>query len=125
MSEITKIQKPWGHELIWANTDKYVGKMLHIDDGYTLSKQYHRVKDETIYVLSGLLTLELEQTQTTMDFLEELEEWTILLDVGESYHIKPGLIHRMVADNGPVDLIEVSTPELTDVIRLEDRYGRV
>ena len=110
------VLKPWGWEKIWAHTDKYVGKILHINPGHRLSKQYHEVKDETIHVLSGILVLctkELEIVQT--------------LTAGMSLRILPGLIHRFEAPaNGePVVLLEASTPELDDVIRLEDDYDRV
>ena len=110
------VLKPWGWEKIWAHTDKYVGKILHINPGHRLSKQYHEVKDETIHVLSGILILctnELEIVQT--------------LTEGMSLRILPGLIQRFEAPaNGePVVLLEASTPELDDVIRLEDDYDRV
>ena len=110
------VLKPWGWEKIWAHTDKYVGKILHINPGHRLSKQYHEVKDETIHVLSGILVLctnEMELVQT--------------LTAGTSLRILPGLIHRFEAPaNGePVVLLEASTPELDDVIRLEDDYDRV
>lgn len=111
-----KIDKPWGHELIWAETNKYVGKMLRIENGFCLSLQYHNVKDETIMVSSGILTLEVVRADSRQVF--KLKE-------GESYHICAGTIHRMSALDGAVDVIEVSTPELDDVVRLEDDYGRV
>lgn len=111
-----KIDKPWGYELIWAHTDKYVGKILHIENGFSLSLQYHKVKEETIMVKRGILTLE----------LGDMENKTLLtLKESDVYHIKPGLIHRMSALNGDVDVLEVSTPELEDVVRLADIYGRV
>ena len=110
-----KVDKPWGHELIWAETQKYVGKILHIEKGFCLSLQYHNIKDETLLVQSGLLLLELGRDYTRQ---------TIKLKPGDSYHIPPGLIHRMSALDGPVDVIEVSTPELDDIVRLEDKYGR-
>lgn len=110
-----KIDKPWGHELIWAETDRYVGKILRIESGHSLSLQYHKVKDETVAVKSGTLTLEINQGGS-MQFLK--------LNSGESRHIPPGTIHRMSALDGSVEVIEVSTPELDDVVRLEDTYGR-
>jgi len=110
-----KVDKPWGHELIWATTDKYVGKILNIKSGHRLSLQFHRIKDETIIVKSGTLLLEYGQST---DFLTSL-----VLNEGQSFHIRTGLIHRMsgVTD---VEVIEVSTPELFDVVRLEDDYNR-
>ena len=113
--EIQHVPKPWGYELIWAKTDRYVGKILHINRGESLSLQYHEMKEETLYVVEGelLLTIEYEGDRREMP-----------LRKGESFHIPPRLIHRMfaVADT---DVAEVSTPELHDVVRLEDRYGRV
>ena len=108
------INKPWGYEVIWAHTDKYVGKVLHIDPGHRLSEQYHEVKDETIYVLEGLLQLVLDEDDVRM------------LEPGDSFHISPGRVHRFVAPkHGPaVKLMEVSTPELDDVVRTNDDYDR-
>jgi mannose-6-phosphate isomerase len=109
------ITKPWGYELIWAKTDRYVGKILHIKAGQSLSLQYHREKVETIMVLSGRMSLE---------FFEEGEEPKVReLGPREPFHIPSGLRHRMVAIDD-TDVVEVSTPELDDVVRLEDRYGR-
>jgi mannose-6-phosphate isomerase-like protein (cupin superfamily) len=111
-----RVDKPWGHELIWARTDRYVGKILFVRAGEALSLQYHRVKDETIMVLSGRMQL--------TSFAEGDEPRTRELAVNEPFHITPGLRHRMVAIED-CHIVEVSTPELDDVIRLEDRYGRV
>jgi quercetin dioxygenase-like cupin family protein len=109
------VDKPWGHELIWAKTDRYVGKILHIKAGESLSLQYHRVKDETIMVLTGKLRFEHyadgEAPQTT-ELLPRVP-----------FHITTGLRHRMIAVED-TDVVEVSTPELDDIVRLEDRYGR-
>lgn len=111
-----RIDKPWGHEIRWAVNDKYLGKILHINKGTQLSRQYHEVKDETIYVLSGILLLELGS-------LDDI--FTHVLREGDSHRIKPNTIHRFRAPpDGYVRLIEVSTPEIEDVIRLEDDYGR-
>jgi len=110
-----RIAKPWGYELIWARTDRYVGKILHIERGHALSLQYHRVKDETIRVLSGLLDFEHGAADAPRE--------TVRLGPGMTWHIPPGLRHRMVAVED-TDVLEVSTPELDDVVRLEDRYGR-
>jgi len=112
-----KVEKPWGHEIRWAITDKYLGKILHINKGQKLSRQYHEIKDESIYVLKGVLILEIGSGQ---------DLHTHFLKQGETYRVKPGTIHRFAAPNdGYVKLIEVSTPEINDVIRLEDNYGRV
>jgi quercetin dioxygenase-like cupin family protein len=109
------VDKPWGHELIWAHTDRYVGKILHIKAGESLSLQYHRIKDETIMVLTGKLRFEHfgdGEAPTTTELLPRVP-----------FRIEPGLRHRMVAVED-TDVVEVSTPELDDVVRLEDRYGR-
>lgn len=107
--------KPWGYEILWALTDKYAGKILHIHRGHRLSLQLHEKKEETIYVIKGCLLLHLGSGK---------EAKTITLNVGESHHIKPNTIHRMEAYGSDVDVVEVSTPELNDVVRLEDDYGR-
>jgi quercetin dioxygenase-like cupin family protein len=108
------VQKPWGHELIWAHTERYVGKILHINKGESLSYQYHRVKDETIHLLSGAMEMDLETNGVKAK---------ISLKPGDCLHIIPGMKHRMIAVE-ICDVLEVSTPELDDVVRLEDRYGR-
>ncbi len=110
-----QVDKPWGHELIWAATDRYVGKILHVRAGEALSLQYHRVKDETIMLLSGRMTL--------VYFAEGEPPHERELVAHEPFRITPGLRHRMVAIED-TDVLEVSTPELDDVVRLEDRYGR-
>ena len=109
------VDKPWGHELIWAHTERYVGKILHINAGHALSLQYHRKKDETIYVLRGRMRFE--------HYREGAAPETTELAAGDAFHITPGLRHRMVAVED-CDVLEASTPELDDVVRLEDRYGR-
>jgi mannose-6-phosphate isomerase len=111
-----RIEKPWGYELIWAEGQRYVGKILHIEPGHELSYQYHRQKDETIHLLSGVLDLQV----ATGDGPRQ----TLRLQAGQSFHIVPGLRHRMTAIE-TCDVLEASTPELDDVVRLEDRYGRV
>jgi mannose-6-phosphate isomerase len=113
MSQI--VDKPWGHELIWAKTDRYVGKILHIKAGESLSLQYHRVKDETIMVLTGRLRFE--------HFADGDPPQTTELVPRVPFRIEPGLRHRMIAVED-TDVVEVSTPELDDVVRLQDRYGR-
>ena len=112
--DIARIEKPWGYELIFGRTAKYVGKVLHINAGQSLSLQYHEVKDETLYLISGRISLLLRSDD---------EECLVTMQVGESYHIPPLLIHQIEALEDS-DVIEVSTPELHDVIRLQDRYGR-
>jgi mannose-6-phosphate isomerase len=110
-----RVEKPWGHELIWARTDRYVGKILHVAAGHVLSLQYHTRKDESIYVLSGEIILRLRQDETLIERR---------LIQGEAFHIAPTLIHQFEAVVTS-DLLEASTPELDDVVRLQDRYGRV
>ena len=112
---ITHVTKPWGYELIWAQTDRYVGKILHINRGESLSLQYHEMKEETLYVVEGELELTIER---------DGERRVLPLRKGEAFHIPPRLIHRMLAV-ADTDVAEVSTPDLDDVVRLEDRYGRV
>jgi mannose-6-phosphate isomerase-like protein (cupin superfamily) len=110
------IEKPWGHEEIWAHTEKYVGKTLHINVGKRLSLQFHEKKEETIRVLSGTLTLVYGNS------LNELKSSKML--PGEVFHVKPGLIHRFCAEEDNVVLLEISTTELNDVVRLEDDFKR-
>jgi mannose-6-phosphate isomerase len=112
--EIKKVDKPWGHELIFAHSDSYVGKILHIEGGHQLSLQYHKVKDETIYLLQGKMTLILDEGKGIHE---------VTLKPGKAYRIEPGVKHRMRADE-PCDVVEVSTPHLDDVVRLVDDYGR-
>jgi mannose-6-phosphate isomerase len=109
------VPKPWGHELIWAHTDRYVGKVLVIEAGKRLSLQRHEIKDEAIYVLSGRLRLYLEDDEGVV----QVEE----LGAGDHRHVATGRIHRYEALER-VELMEVSTPELDDVVRLDDDYGR-
>jgi mannose-6-phosphate isomerase len=115
MTEITRVEKPWGYELHWARTEKYVGKLIHVNKGHALSLQYHNIKDETIFLWAGKLLFEIE-IDGALSGREMLP--------GESVHITPKTVHRMTAIEDS-DIFEVSTPELTDVVRLEDRYGRV
>ena len=112
--EITTVPKPWGHETIWAHTPRYVGKILHIKAGHALSVQYHNKKDETVHLLSGELVYRVKLG----DELEDMH-----LKAGESFRISPSTIHQMEAVTD-CDVLEVSTPELDDVVRLSDRYGR-
>lgn len=113
-STITRVPKPWGHETIWAKTDAYVGKILHIKAGESLSVQYHTVKDETVYLLSGQLVYRVWDGDRPVD---------VKLEIGEAYRITPGTVHQMEAVTD-CDILEVSTPHLDDVVRLKDRYGR-
>jgi mannose-6-phosphate isomerase len=116
MSEpAVRVDKPWGHELIWAHTDRYLGKRLVIETGERLSLQRHEVKDESILVVSGRLKLSLEDDD---GIVREHE-----LGPDEYRHIPTGRIHRFEAIER-CELVEVSTPELDDVVRLEDDYGR-
>jgi mannose-6-phosphate isomerase-like protein (cupin superfamily) len=114
MSDVRRVEKPWGYELHWAHTDRYVGKLIHVNKGHALSLQYHNVKDETIFLWSGRMLFEIDVNGTLTG-----REMT----PGESVHVTPKTIHRMTAIED-CDIFEVSTPELTDVVRLEDRYGR-
>ena len=109
------VDKPWGHEVIWAETERYVGKILTIRKGERLSLQYHQVKDESIRVLSGRIKLELEDETGTLVATE--------LSPGASVRIPPGRRHRFTALED-CELVEVSTPELDDVVRIDDDYGR-
>lgn len=113
--EIRRVEKPWGFELIWARTADYVGKILHINRGHKLSLQYHKIKEETMYVASGSMTLVFENEKGV------LEE--ILMRQGEAHHIPVGRKHRIVAVED-CEVFEVSTPHLDDVVRLDDGYGR-
>jgi quercetin dioxygenase-like cupin family protein len=114
MTDIRRVEKPWGHELIWAHTERYVGKLLHIKAGHKLSLQYHNQKDETIHVQSGQLLFVVDEGQGLTEKV---------MEPGQSYHITPLTKHRMVAVTD-CDILEVSTPELDDVVRIEDAYGR-
>ena len=110
----TRVDKPWGYELHWAKTDRYVGKVIHVEAGHALSLQYQNRNDETLLLWSGRLLFELRQGNESRTWEMGPREWI---------HIVPGTIHRMTALED-CDVIEVSTPELDDIVRLEDRYGR-
>ena len=112
---IQKVDKPWGYELIWAKTGDYVGKILHIEKGHQLSLQYHERKEETIFLSSGRMTFVIEDENGQME--------NVTLLPGEAHHVLPKRKHRMIADED-CDVFEVSTPQLDDVVRLEDSYGR-
>ena len=112
--EVKIVNKPWGHEVIWAHTDRYVGKVLHINAGHALSVQYHERKDETVYLLSGELIYWVKDGEEMRD---------MKLRVGEAFRITPGTVHYMEAVTD-CDVLEASTPDLDDVVRISDRYGR-
>ena len=115
--EARRVEKPWGYEIWWGRTDRYVGKILFVKEGHSLSLQFHRVKEETIRVLSGRLLFE------TRPAGEEGDLRRIEMAPGDTIHIAPGTVHRMTGIED-CEIVEVSTPELDDVVRLEDRYGR-
>ena len=118
MREIPKrVEKPWGYELWWARTERYVGKILHLNKGESLSLQYHRVKDETIRLQSGRLRFESRPAGESGELRSEE------LEAGDVVHIAPGTLHRMTGLSD-CDILEASTPQLDDVVRLKDRYGR-
>ena len=110
-----RVEKPWGYELWWARTDRYVGKLIHINKGHSLSLQYHNQKDETIYVSAGKMLFE---SGPTADRLQTRE-----MGPGDVVHVVPPTVHRMTAIED-TDIFEVSTPEVEDVVRLKDLYGR-
>jgi mannose-6-phosphate isomerase len=111
-----KVEKPWGYELRWAITDRYAGKILHVRKGEALSLQYHAHKDEYQYLLKGAIDMELGGADGALTKRR--------MSAGDTLHITPGTRHRLTAVEDS-DIFEVSTPEIDDVVRLEDRYGRV
>ncbi len=111
---VKRVEKPWGYELIWAQTDRYVGKVIHVQAGHALSLQYHNRKEETLLLWRGRLEFELRED-------DRIRRWE--MTPGDRAHINPGAVHRMTAIEDS-DVFEVSTPELDDVVRIEDRYGR-
>lgn len=110
-----RIEKPWGYELIWAQTDEYVGKVVHVRAGEALSLQFHEEKDETLFLLRGQVTLEIGPGVNSLQ--------RVLIEEGEAFRIRPGVLHRVVAET-EVEILEASTPEMDDIIRVRDRYGR-
>jgi mannose-6-phosphate isomerase len=114
--EDNKVEKPWGYELRWAITDRYAGKILHVKKGEALSLQYHQRKDEYQYLLKGAVEIELGAGDGKLTMRR--------MAAGDTLHITPGTRHRLTAVEDS-DIFEVSTPEIDDVVRLEDRYGRV
>lgn len=109
------VPKPWGWENRFAITDRYLGKVIHVNRGEMLSLQYHRLKDETIYVVAGVMELQLENDRGELQ--------THRLTPGDSMRILPGRRHRMIAVED-CEFFEASSPEIDDVVRLEDKYGR-
>jgi mannose-6-phosphate isomerase len=114
-AEAARVDKPWGYELRWGVTDRYAGKVLHVNKGHALSLQYHERKDEFQYVVKGVLDMELGGPDGVLT--------THRLSAGDTLHIAPGTRHRLTAIED-TEIFEVSTPEIDDVVRLEDRYGR-
>src|SRR4026209_1768048 len=112
--DVITVPKPWGYETIWAHTDRYVGKILHINAGQALSVQYHKNKDETVHLLRGDLIYRVKLG----DQLEDMR-----LKSGQSFRITPGTVHQMEAITD-CDVLEASTAEADDVVRIQDRYGR-
>ena len=119
------VPKPWGHETIWAETPDYVGKILHINSGHTLSVQYHNKKDETVYLLSGELVYRVQEGDARKGGVAERAEQMndVKLRRGEAFRISPGTVHQMEAITD-CDILEVSTNHPDDIVRLRDRYGR-
>ena len=111
---LKRVEKPWGYELWWAQTDRYVGKVIHINKGHALSLQYHNRKDETIFVWAGKILFERQEDGQLVS--REMVK-------GDSVHVVPPTVHRMTALEDS-DVFEVSTADTDDVVRLEDRYGR-
>ena len=109
------VAKPWGYEIHWAVTDRYVGKLLHIEAGQLLSLQYHEQKDESIYVLRGRMIFRYKNAAGELVDREMI--------AGEAQHVPTGLVHQFEALEH-TDVLEASTPHLDDVVRLQDRYGR-
>ena len=114
-ADLSRVDKPWGYELRWAITDRYLGKVLHINRGEALSLQYHERKDEYQYVVAGSVDIELGGPDGALTKHR--------LTAGDTLHIKPGTRHRLTAVED-TDIFEVSTPEGEDVVRIADRYGR-
>jgi mannose-6-phosphate isomerase len=112
--EVIAVQKPWGYERIWAHSDRYVGKLLHINAGHELSVQYHNEKDETVHLVSGELVYKVKRGEALED---------VHLKPGESFRTTPGTVHQMRAVTD-CEVLEASTAEVDDIVRLSDKYGR-
>ena len=110
-----RVEKPWGWELVWAEAEAYVGKLLFVKAGQSLSLQYHEVKDEAWLVQEGRASLELGEVGGPLE--------TVEISPGDAFRYRPGTVHRVTAIEDLL-VLEVSTPHLDDVVRLEDRYGR-
>jgi mannose-6-phosphate isomerase len=114
--EPRRVDKPWGHELVWALSDDYAGKLLAVKAGHELSLQFHRQKDESWYLLEGRAKVEFAGPGEKVTTSE-------VIVPGAAFRIRPGTVHRIRALEDTV-MLEVSTPHLDDVVRLEDQYGR-
>lgn len=110
-----RVEKPWGYEIWFAHTDLYVGKILHINQGASLSLQYHQEKDETLYCHQGVALLTYEKDG---QLVEEI------LPPGHAFRVRPGTKHRLRGGEGGCDVLEASTSQVDDVVRLQDDYGR-
>lgn len=115
-ADATRVEKPWGYEIRWATTERFLGKVLHVNKGESLSLQYHRKKDESQLVVKGVVDIQLGGDDGALQ--------TFRMTVGDTLRITPGTRHRITAVED-ADIFEVSTPEIDDIVRLEDRYGRV
>jgi mannose-6-phosphate isomerase-like protein (cupin superfamily) len=113
--EVERVDKPWGHEIVFARSDTYCGKLIFVRAGEQLSLQFHRRKDETIYVHSGRIELEIGDPGGALD--------VEVVGAGRAFRLRPGVVHRWKALEDSV-VLEASTPDLDDVVRLEDNYGR-
>jgi mannose-6-phosphate isomerase len=114
--EPKRVEKPWGYELVWAHSEHYCGKLIFVRAGEELSLQFHNSKDETVYVQEGKIELEISEPGVRIPESE-------VVTAGAAFRIRPGVVHRWRALEDSV-VLEASTPELDDVVRLEDRYGR-
>jgi mannose-6-phosphate isomerase-like protein (cupin superfamily) len=114
-AEESRVDKPWGYEIRWAATGRYLGKILHVNKGEALSLQYHERKDEWLLVNEGVIDMEIGGLEGTLE--------KVRMRKGDSVHLPPRTRHRITAVED-ADIFEVSTPEIDDVVRLEDRYGR-
>jgi mannose-6-phosphate isomerase len=113
--EPRRVEKPWGWELVWAEADDYVGKLLFVRAGHCLSLQYHELKDEAWLVQQGRASLELGEVGGPLE--------TVEIGPDDAFRFRPGTVHRVTAIEDTL-IVEASTPHLDDVVRLEDRYGR-
>ena len=111
----TRVEKPWGYEIWFAHTEQYVGKIIHINEGAKLSLQYHEEKDETVYCYQG---------EAIFVYEEEGMLKEAILAPGQSFHVVPTQKHRLIGGKGGCDILEASTSQVHDVVRLQDDYGR-